>query len=56
MAETNLLTPKPDFVIFGGELAQLRTKAELDHGIEILSALKYKIHCVPCESNSPVWP
>jgi hypothetical protein len=29
--------PKPDFVMFGGDLAQLGTKAELDHGAEMLS-------------------
>jgi len=26
VAETNLITPKPDFVMFGGDLAQLATK------------------------------
>ncbi|MFI3118833.1 MAG: twin-arginine translocation signal domain-containing protein, partial [Methylococcaceae bacterium] len=31
VAETNLLTPKPDFVMFGGDLAQLGSQAELDH-------------------------
>lgn len=39
VAETNLLTPKPDFVMFGGDLAQLGKKEELDHGAEILSGL-----------------
>ena len=34
VAETNLLTPKPDFVIFGGDLAQLGNKPELDHGAD----------------------
>ncbi|HOS92706.1 MAG TPA: twin-arginine translocation signal domain-containing protein, partial [Armatimonadota bacterium] len=42
VAECNLLTPAPDFVVFGGDLAQLGTKEELDHGAEMLSALKYK--------------
>jgi phage gpG-like protein len=46
VAEANMLTPKPDFVIFGGDLAQLGMKEELDHGAEILSRLKYKTHCV----------
>lgn len=46
VAETNLLEPKPDFVVFGGDLAQLGTKAELDHGAEMLSALNYKTHMV----------
>jgi len=40
VAEANLLTPKPDFIVFGGDLAQLGKKAELDHGAEILSALR----------------
>lgn len=32
VAETNLLAPKPDFVMYGGDLAQLGSKAELNHG------------------------
>ena len=51
VAETNLLTPKPDFVIFGGDLAQLGSKAELDHGAEILSALQGKVHHVMGEHD-----
>lgn len=39
VAEANLLNPKPDFVMFGGDLAQLGTKAELDHGAEMLARL-----------------
>lgn len=51
VAETNLLVPKPDFVVFGGDLAQLGNKPELDHGAEILSGLKYKIHYVMGEHD-----
>jgi len=51
VAETNLLTPKPDFVVFGGDLAQLGTKAELDHGAEMLSKLRYKTYCVMGEHD-----
>jgi 3',5'-cyclic AMP phosphodiesterase CpdA len=51
VAETNLLNPKPDFVVFGGDLAQLGTKPELDHGMEILSGLDYKIHAVMGEHD-----
>lgn len=51
VAETNLLDPKPDFVIFGGDLAQLGSKPELDHGAEILSALKYKTYHVMGEHD-----
>lgn len=41
VAETNLMDPKPDFVIYGGDLAQLGSKPELDHGMELMSALRY---------------
>ncbi len=51
VAETNLLTPKPDFVIFGGDLAQLGSKAELDHGAEMLSGLQGKVHHVMGEHD-----
>ncbi len=46
VAETNLLQPKPDFVMFGGDLAQLGTKAELDHGAEMLAKLDCETHCI----------
>jgi 3',5'-cyclic-AMP phosphodiesterase len=46
VAEANLLEPKPDFVVFGGDLAQLGSRAELDHGGEILSNLNFKTHMV----------
>jgi len=51
VAEANLLTPRPDFVIFGGDLAQLGTKEELDHGAELLSRLKYKTYHVMGEHD-----
>ncbi|MGR8934062.1 MAG: metallophosphoesterase [Gammaproteobacteria bacterium] len=44
VAEVNLLDPKPDFVLYGGDIAQLGSKAEIDHGLELLSALRYKVH------------
>jgi 3',5'-cyclic AMP phosphodiesterase CpdA len=51
VAETNLLSPKPDFIVFGGDLAQLGSKEELDHGAEMLSALKGKVHHVMGEHD-----
>jgi len=51
VAETNLLQPKPDFVMFGGDLAQLGTKPELDHGAEMLAKLDYKTHMVMGEHD-----
>ena len=46
VAETNLLYPRPDFVVFGGDLAQLGKKEELDHGAEMLAKLNGKVYCV----------
>jgi len=51
VAEVNMLTPAPDFVIFGGDLAQLGSPEELDHGAEMLSRLKYKTYCVMGEHD-----
>ncbi len=52
VAETNLLDPKPDFVMFGGDLAQLGKKEELDHGAEMLSRLNNdKLRCVMGEHD-----
>jgi 3',5'-cyclic-AMP phosphodiesterase len=51
VAETNMLTPQPDFVIFGGDLAQLGTKEELDHGAEMLSKLRCKTYHVMGEHD-----
>ena len=51
IAECNLLLPKPDFVIFGGDLAQMGNKPELDHGAEMLSALRFKTYHVMGEHD-----
>ena len=37
--EANFLYPQPDFVVFGGDLAQLGKKEEIDHGLEIMKDL-----------------
>jgi 3',5'-cyclic AMP phosphodiesterase CpdA len=51
VAETNLLAPKPDFVVFGGDLGQLGMKEELDHGAEMLAKLSYKTYRVMGEHD-----
>lgn len=51
VAETNLLFPKPDFVVFGGDLAQLGKQSELDHGAELLSKVDHKLYCVMGEHD-----
>jgi 3',5'-cyclic-AMP phosphodiesterase len=38
--DVNALDPQPDFVLFGGDLAQLGHRTELDLGAEILKTLK----------------
>jgi 3',5'-cyclic AMP phosphodiesterase CpdA len=45
------MTPKPDFVMFGGDLAQLGKKEELDHGAEMLAKLNYDVKCVMGEHD-----
>ncbi len=51
VAETNLMDPKPDFVIYGGDLAQLAKKSEIDHGLELLSGLRHKTYYVMGEHD-----
>jgi len=51
VAETNLITPKPDFVMFGGDLAQLATKPELDHGAGMLAKLNAPLKMVMGEHD-----
>ncbi|HWY24735.1 MAG TPA: metallophosphoesterase [Nevskia sp.] len=38
--DVNALDPQPDFVLYGGDLAQLGRKEELDLGAQILKSLK----------------
>lgn len=51
VTEINLMHPRPDFVVFGGDLAQLGTRAELDHGADILSGLRCPAHMVMGEHD-----
>lgn len=51
VAETNLLYPKPDFIVFGGDIAQLGKPEEIDHGLELLSKLRSKVYYVMGEHD-----
>ena len=51
VAETNLMDPRPDFVFYGGDIAQLGKPEEIDHGLEILSGLQVKTHYVMGEHD-----
>jgi Icc protein len=51
VAEANLIVPESDFVMFGGDLAQLGKRDELDHGAEMLSHLKGKLYPVMGEHD-----
>ena len=44
--ECNFMSPKPDFVVFGGDLAQLGKKEEIDHGLETMSRLRHSVKWV----------
>ncbi|MGD8226536.1 MAG: metallophosphoesterase [Desulfobacteraceae bacterium] len=46
VAETGLMWPQPDFIVFGGDLAQLGKKEEIDHGLEMLSKIEVPIKFV----------
>lgn len=46
IAELSLLWPTPDFLVFGGDLAQLGKKEEIDHGLEMLSKVEVPIKFV----------
>jgi Icc protein len=49
--DVNAMTPQPDFVLFGGDLAQLGQPAELAEGAEILKAVKAPIHMMVGEHD-----
>jgi len=51
VAETNLLDPRPDFIFYGGDIAQLGKPEEIDHGLEILSGLRGDVHYVMGEHD-----
>ncbi|MEZ4239762.1 MAG: metallophosphoesterase [Myxococcota bacterium] len=49
--DINRLDPQPDFVLYGGDLAQLGQKAELDLGAEILKAVKAPVRMMVGEHD-----
>ncbi len=51
VAEANLMTPRPDFVFYGGDIAQLGKAEEIDHGLDILGALRGDVHYVMGEHD-----
>ncbi|HHJ17121.1 MAG TPA: serine/threonine protein phosphatase, partial [Gammaproteobacteria bacterium] len=51
VAEANLLDPRPDFVFYGGDIAQLGKPEEIDHGLEILGGLRGNLHYVMGEHD-----
>lgn len=49
--DVNMLDPKPDFVLYGGDLAQLGLKEELSLGKDILSEVRHKLHMMAGEHD-----
>jgi Icc protein len=45
------MSPAPDFLIYGGDLAQLGDPAELDLGVELLEPIKVKKYLIPGEHD-----
>jgi len=51
VAESNLLDPRPDFIFYGGDIAQLGTPEEIDHGLEILAGLNGEVRYIMGEHD-----
>jgi len=49
--DVNALVPEPDFVLFGGDLAQLGQPGELAEGAQLLKALKPKLYMMVGEHD-----
>ena len=49
--DVNRLSPQPDFVLYGGDLAQLGQKGELDLGAQILKSLKAPVRMMVGEHD-----
>ena len=49
--DVNKLDPQPDFVFYGGDLAQLGRKEELDLGAQILKSVKAPLHLMVGEHD-----
>src|ERR1700731_708594 len=49
--DVNALDPQPDFVLYGGDLAQLGRKEELDLGAQILKSVKAPVRMMAGEHD-----
>ena len=49
--DVNAMDPQPDFVLYGGDLAQLGQPEELDLGAEILKSVKAPLHVMVGEHD-----
>ena len=49
--DVNALTPQPDFILYGGDLAQLGQPKELEEGAQILKALKAPVRMMVGEHD-----
>lgn len=51
VTELAFMEQEPDFVVYGGDLAQLGRKEELDKGVEIMSSVTQKVYWVMGEHD-----
>src|ERR1700726_5051162 len=49
--DVNAMDPQPDFVLYGGDLAQLGRKEELDLGAQVLKSLKAPVRMMVGEHD-----
>src|SRR5678815_3388306 len=49
--DINAMDPQPDFVLYGGDLAQLGQREELDLGAQILKSIKAPVHMMVGEHD-----
>ena len=51
VAELTFMEEEPDFVLYGGDLAQLGKKEEIDKGLEIMSQVEQKVYWIMGEHD-----
>lgn len=49
--KVNAMRPRPDFVVYTGDIAQTGTGTQLQKGVKILSKLKMPMHVIPGEHD-----
>ncbi len=51
VSEVMNLSPKPDFIFFGGDIAQAGIRSEMDHGMDMISKAGLKVKAITGEHD-----